>query len=190
MTDTNITKMLLANSLKDLMNKEEFDKISVDDIVKNCELTRQTFYYHFKDKYDLMNWIYYNETKKFMINYNKIENWTDGLKDICLYIQKNKTFYINALNTKGQNSFPEYLHDYITEVSTSVIKNVLSQEYDSRKWKFVVEFFSTSLVGIIIHWANDNMEEDSSEYIDQIKNIFDGNVYYELQKSNRFKDKK
>jgi len=54
MSDSNITKLALANSLKGLMVKEAFSNISVKDIVDDCGLTRQAFYYHFKDKYDLL----------------------------------------------------------------------------------------------------------------------------------------
>jgi len=53
----NITKLALANSLKGLMVKKAFSNISVRDFVDDCGLTRQAFYYHFKDKYDLVNWI-------------------------------------------------------------------------------------------------------------------------------------
>ena len=54
MSDSNITKLALANSLKGLLVKEAFSNISVKDIVDDCGLTRQAFYYHFKDKYDLL----------------------------------------------------------------------------------------------------------------------------------------
>jgi YidC/Oxa1 family membrane protein insertase len=54
MSDSNITKLALANSSKGLMVKEAFSNISVKDIVDDCGLTRQAFYYHFKDKYDLV----------------------------------------------------------------------------------------------------------------------------------------
>lgn len=75
MSDPNITKLALANSLKNLMLNKPFDKIRVADIVGNCGVTRTTFYYHFKDKYDLMNWIYYTETVPFMSAY---QGWRTG----------------------------------------------------------------------------------------------------------------
>lgn len=92
MPDSNITKLALADSLKKLMAEKAFNKIRVDDIVRGCGLTRQSFYYHFKDKYDLMNWIYYTETARFMASYDTLKHWTDGLKDLCYYMQQNKTF--------------------------------------------------------------------------------------------------
>lgn len=53
MTSSIISKKIIANSLKQLMEAEPFHKISVSDIMVNCQMRRQTFYYHFKDKFDL-----------------------------------------------------------------------------------------------------------------------------------------
>ena len=57
MADSNITKKALAGALKELMDTKPFQKISVSDICERCQMNRKSFYYHFKDKYDLMNWI-------------------------------------------------------------------------------------------------------------------------------------
>ena len=58
MADSNITKNALATSLKNLMKEKPFEKISVSDICDACGMNRKSFYYHFKDKYDLVNWIF------------------------------------------------------------------------------------------------------------------------------------
>jgi probable dihydroxyacetone kinase regulator len=181
MPDSNITKQALADCLKKLMAEKAFNKIRVDDIVSGCGLTRQSFYYHFKDKYDLMNWIYYTETARFVVPYETLEHWTDGLKDLCCYMQHNKAFYKNALNTAGQNSFPEYLNHYISAVTISVIEGMLDAEYDQEKWDFIVSFFSTAFVAFIVRWANNGMKEDPTEYISRIRGLFDGSVLSELE---------
>ncbi|AGL00180.1 dihydroxyacetone kinase transcriptional activator DhaS [Desulfoscipio gibsoniae] len=181
MPDSNITKLALANSLKGLMAKTAFNKICVSDIVGNCGLTRQAFYYHFKDKYDLMNWIYYTETACFMNSYNKVEHWMDGLTDLCNYMRQNKTFYINALNTTGQNSFQEYLHDYIRDISISVIESIKNTEFEEEKWGFIVEFISTAFVGLIVRWADNGMKDDPAEYVMKMRSLFDGSILCELE---------
>jgi len=185
MSDSNITRLALANSLKGLMAKTSFNKISVKDIVDDCGLTRQAFYYHFKDKYDLMNWIYYTETARFMSSYNKVEHWMDGLTDLCNYMRQNKTFYIKALNTTGQNSFQEYLHDYIRDISISVIENIKNTEFEEERWGFIAEFISTAFVGLIVRWANNGMKDDPAEYITKMRSIFDGSILSELESQSK-----
>ena len=73
-----ITKRALAQSLKKIAGKKEINKITITDITDKCGLNRQTFYYHFKDIYDLLEWIYMNEVIE-KIEKSKIdENWQQG----------------------------------------------------------------------------------------------------------------
>lgn len=174
MSDSNVTKLALANSLKKLMVKNPFGKISVSDIAGNCGLTRQAFYYHFRDKYDLMNWIYDTETAHFMNTNKDRGNWQEGLRELCDYMRQNKVFYINALNTTGQNSFQEFLHDYIRDFAfwgSGKIENAGLRE-DSRA--FIAEAFAIIFVGLTVRWANNGMKEEPAEYIAKLKNLFDG----------------
>lgn len=61
MADSNITKHALANAMKALLEEQSFDKISVSDICERCGMNRKSFYYHFRDKHDLVNWIFDTE---------------------------------------------------------------------------------------------------------------------------------
>ena len=91
MADSNMTKKALASALKELMKTVPFSKISVGDICNMCEMNRKSFYYHFKDKYDLINWIY---TSEFVVGLqNKIydSEW-NILEDLCDYFYENRDF--------------------------------------------------------------------------------------------------
>ena len=61
MADSNITKNALAAAMKKLMREKKLSKISIADICGECGMNRNSFYYHFRDKYDLVNWIFYTE---------------------------------------------------------------------------------------------------------------------------------
>ena len=52
----NITKTALEASLKKLLLKKPLDKITIRDLTEDCGISRMTFYYHFKDIYDLVEW--------------------------------------------------------------------------------------------------------------------------------------
>ena len=61
MADSNITKRALAVALKSLLAERPFAKVSVRDICEACGMSRKSFYYHFQDKYELLNWIFFTE---------------------------------------------------------------------------------------------------------------------------------
>ena len=51
------TKRTFAASLKRIMGKKPFSKITVSEIIQDCNMNRKTFYYHFEDIYALyLNW--------------------------------------------------------------------------------------------------------------------------------------
>ena len=89
-----ITKKALATSLKKLVSKKELSKITVVDITKDCGVNRQTFYYHFKDINDLMEWIYTNEVIQEIEEKHKntYQTWQQGFYYIFEYVSKNKGF--------------------------------------------------------------------------------------------------
>lgn len=84
MSSSLITKKALANSLKELMKDISLNKISVKNIVDNCGLNRQTFYYHFQDIFDLVEWIYKTEAVESIAQYRSYSTWTDGFYRIFM----------------------------------------------------------------------------------------------------------
>ncbi|WP_173472538.1 TetR/AcrR family transcriptional regulator C-terminal domain-containing protein [Eubacterium ruminantium] len=124
MADSNITKNALADSLKNLMQVKSFDKISISDICESCGMNRKSFYYHFCDKYDLLNWIFdIGFMENVNINYddNTDEDIVDKLwrvmSEMAEYFYTEKEFYRKALMIEGQNSFKEHFHDAIYPVT-------------------------------------------------------------------------
>ena len=67
MPRSNQTKHLLAESLQELMVTTPLEKISVNDIVDHAGVGRNTFYYHFEDKYDLVNWYFQSGITQFLV---------------------------------------------------------------------------------------------------------------------------
>ncbi|MEM1485781.1 dihydroxyacetone kinase transcriptional activator DhaS [Oscillospiraceae bacterium PP1C4] len=186
MSESTITKRVLAQSIKDLMQKTPLSKISVGDIAAHCGVSRNTFYYHFKDKYELVNWIYYTETLEQMSSFSDREHWEEGLCNLCLYMQENKTFYINALSVMGQNSFTEYLVNFYYHLLITCIEelNVVPQ-LDEGDVRFAARFYTYAFVGLISEWAKDGMREYPIEHINRIKEIIDGSMVKELQSRRR-----
>ncbi|HEX3039291.1 MAG TPA: dihydroxyacetone kinase transcriptional activator DhaS [Caproiciproducens sp.] len=172
MSDSLITKRAIAASVKELMKKKGLEKISVSEIVENCGINRQTFYYHFKDKYDLIDWIYYNEVVS-VVTQNKLhENWSDVVRDVLRSMKQEQYFYTNALNVTGQNSF----QDYLFEVTKGLVMEILDEiaddsKIENRDKEFIAAFNAYGLVGITVRWARSGMKEQPDEIVLRLSHL-------------------
>ncbi len=172
MSDSLITKKAIAEGMKELTRKKSFDKITVSDITEACGLNRQTFYYHFQDKYELVNWIYYNDIISNIIDDLTYENSLDKVLQMLKRMKSEDYFYINTLKASVKNEFEEYLIKVVTELFCDIIgkiaKNTTMEENEIR---FIAEFYAFGMTGTITAWAIHGMKE-SPEYITaQIKNL-------------------
>lgn len=152
MPDSNITKRALAAALKELMRDRPFTKISVGDICEKCEMNRKSFYYHFKDKYDLVNWIYYTEFITAVQGKEYKGNWS-LINDLCVYFYENRDFYRKTLQIEGQNSFSEYFAEIVSAILSEELKDIFAEE---ESIDFFVNFYTDAFVCAIKRWLLGN----------------------------------
>ena len=105
---SNITKIAMAQSLKRMLLIKDLDKITISDITNDCGINRQTFYYHFKDIYDLLEWIFANEVVKKIEKETTIKNWQENFKYVLDYMLENKKFY----QENNRPYYPWYVERY------------------------------------------------------------------------------
>lgn len=170
MSDSKITKYALANALKDLMNARPFAKINVGEICAKCNVNRKTFYYHFKDKYDLVNWIFYNEFIEDFSQKPFHKSW-ESLLYMCRYLYENKEFYRNALDITGQNSFYEYFGELLTPYIASYLDPIFEDDIHRH---FYVDFFCDATRIAIVRWINDGATIAPEEFVQMVRKAATG----------------
>lgn len=151
MADSNITKRALAAALKELMNEMPFSKIRISDICTKCDMNRKSFYYHFKDKYDLINWIFDTEYLA-MASKKTYKYRIDSLLDISTYFYENRKFYCNALEVKGQNSFIEHFHVILRVVAQERVKELFENQAIP---KLYIDLTADSWMCAIVRWIRE-----------------------------------
>ncbi len=179
MPDTSSTKMALAASMKQLMEKKDFSKISVGEICETCGINRKSFYYHFRDKYDLVNWIYYVDFLEHIHVTEDDNGWTI-FSSICHYFYSEAAFYRNALKIEGQNSFRDYFYETLAAYLRYFLQDIYPEEDQQ---KFSITFFCDAYYSAICRWltAKDIMPVD--EFLEHIRKIL--NTSAELVIKNR-----
>ncbi|MEA4911271.1 MAG: TetR/AcrR family transcriptional regulator C-terminal domain-containing protein [Oscillospiraceae bacterium] len=161
MSESLITKKALAASLRELMTSLPFEKVSVGDICEHCGMSRKSFYYHFRDKYDLVNWIFNVEFLTAAQSKAYADAW-EFLSDICGYFYDNKEFYISALQVEGQNSFTEYFYDVFQPVVSEYLKDEFS---DPEHSDFYATFFIDGMRVALIRWLKDNAKIEPDVFV-------------------------
>lgn len=167
------TNKLLAESLKQLMHHTAFEKITIKNITDAVGLIRPTFYNHFSDKYELIEWIFYNDIIahiKALIEENMIQ---EAILLMLNRMEQDKEFYIKALKIKGQNSFESILYKNFSELLLNIFKNN-SNESEMHSILITPEnlskYYANGITFIITSWIEDEMRIPAKEvaniYID------------------------
>lgn len=179
MSESLITKKAIAKGFKDLLKIKTFDKITISDITGQCGLNRQTFYYHFQDKYGLVNWIYYQEAIMVITQDLNFENWDTKVLELLTIMKEDAYFYQTTLNDISGNEFENYLFSVSKEIFMEMIEHLIDYtEINKEKKTFAAEFISYGVVGMIIAWAQNGMKQSPDEITKNIKDvIYDSRMF-------------
>ena len=171
MANSNITKKALAQSLKELGATKLLDKITVADITEHCGVNRQTFYYHFNDKYELLSWIYTQELFLPLTKDLTFENWGDKLIELFRYMKQKKKFFMNTIKCSN-NFYAEYLEKVFVELFNRAIEDLdIYNNLTEREKNIYARFFAYGLTGVIVDWTMKGMKDDETELSHLLQNM-------------------
>ncbi|RKI86797.1 TetR family transcriptional regulator [bacterium 0.1xD8-71] len=156
----------LAESFKQLLIKNPIEKITIKDITDGAGVIRPTFYNHFQDKYDLLEWIVKHELLGPFFPQLKRGHLEDGLILIFTNALQMKEFCIRAAKMEGQNSFESIVRKCIWEMLLTYIRTRCENRNFSHSWmtpEIVAEYYAQSLTFVVMTWIRKDMIISSEE---------------------------
>ena len=178
-----VTKRALEASLKNLLLKKPLSKITINDITEDCGISRMTFYYHFKDIYDLVEWSCLEDAKRALEGKKTYETWQQGILQIFEAVLENKPFIINVYRSVSREHVENYLfrltYDLLIGVVNEKSAGLTVREEDK---EFIADFYKYAFVGVMLNWVKDDMKEDPHRIVERISLIMHGNVTEALDK--------
>jgi probable dihydroxyacetone kinase regulator len=147
MANSTITKRALASAFKELMLDIPFSKITVSMICDRCGMNRKSFYYHFKDKYDLICHIL--DIEYFGSKYDKgrLPAW-DRIVYACNYFYNNRLFYGHLIELKGQEPFYQHFVNIFEPVVSEAIRELIARPEPD----MYINFYTDALIGAFERW--------------------------------------
>lgn len=184
---TEMTKILLSNSLKKLLSKKPLNKITVKNIASDCKLTRQTFYYHFQDIYELLDWTYKNEFGHILHN-SKNNNQEAVVKGILKYIKDNKSMFEHTIQSVGREHFESAVYPELYDFNKNIILETSSElDIPTEKINFLANLQTITLLSVVIQWANNGMKDNIDNIVQMLDltiNSATANVLKEYQEES------
>lgn len=170
-----ITKRALAASLGKLLLQKQFDKITVIDITEACGVNRQTFYYHFKDIQDLLEWLFNDSIEQAVRDKKTYTTWQQGFLQILHTIQHHKTAILNVYKAMRYEKLVYYMQTVTTSFILSVVEEkaqyVALAEEDLR---FITSFYAYAFSGIILDWIRRGMSQNPEQITENLSLLVKG----------------
>ncbi len=178
-----ITKKALAASFKKLLSERPLDAITVVEIAEDCEVNRQTFYYHFRDIYDLINWIYTTEATKALAGKKTYDSWQEGFTHIFEYALENRVFVLKTYHSRSREHLIRYLHEVTYGLLIGVVEEK-SQEIRVRDEDkaFIADFYKHAFVGLVLDWIESGMMEQPRLIVDRLSTLIQGDITTALER--------
>lgn len=156
-------------SLKTLLKTKPLDKITIVDIVEDCEVNRQTFYYHFQDIYDLIEWIYTSEALKVIGDKKTYATWQEGFFHIFEYIENNRDFVMSTYHSVSR----EHLENFLYQETYRLLMDVVEEQAKDKSVReedkaFIANFYKYGFVGIMLEWIQEGMKADIEELVNKM----------------------
>ena len=161
------TKLTLCNSLKKIMKQKPFSKITVSELIKDCNLYRKTFYYHFEDIYGLLKWMLEQETFEIVKQFDLLVDYEDVFNFVIDYVEKNAYFLNCIYDSVGRDELKRFLYqDFIGVINTLVLdtEKKLELEVEDSFRDFVCNFYTEAIAGMLINLFQ-NLEKYNQDQV-------------------------
>lgn len=177
-----MTKRALAASLKNLLLQKPLTKITISDIAEDCGISRMTFYYHFKDIYDLVEWTCQEDAARALEGKKTYDTWQEGFLNIFHAVQANKAFIMNVYRCVSRERIEQYLNPLIHSLILGVVEEKSAgMRVSGEDKRFIASFYEYAFIGVMLEWIGSGMKEDPALLVERTSRVVHGSVLRALE---------
>lgn len=176
--------MAIVDTFVRLLNQKPLSKITVTEIIEECEVSRNTFYYYFEDIFALVEYLFSAEMDKLPEITETCATLGDQCEIVLVFLKDNKLALKHVYKSVNKDQLERYLFKALDKAMLDFMKNLIPGiDADDEDIQFLARYHKYALQGFIIDWlANDNDEELVS-LLRRISNLSEDSIRSYLQRS-------
>ena len=170
------TKQAITQSFLKIAEKKPIGKITVRDIVDDCGVNRNTFYYYYSDIYALIEEILTNEMIVTEPDGNDSKFLSDVFTQTVLFMLAHKQAVLNIYRSVGREMLEQMTHRNASTIFTKYIDSKLSDHpgIDPYDRDLIISFFMHAVTGVLFDWVAEGMKEDAAKLMRRLRIIMTG----------------
>ena len=176
-------KAIMASFVK-LLEERPLSKVTVKDIVEDCGINRNTFYYHFEDIPSLIEAIVREETETVLHNHEAIESFEECLEIASRFILQHRKAALHIYNSSGRDIYQRYLMQMCRYVVESYINTKFTDFHPSEEDSdIILQLYSCQCFGLFIDWLEGGLKDDFPRRMDRLCHLRKGLIEETFRRS-------
>lgn len=175
---TNLTKRAMADALKRLLHKRTLEHITVQDVADEADVSRKTFYYHFHDIYELVEWMLVEDCKA-LANGSDGGAWVQDLAAGLDYTTENQGWLQNIYASMDRMELERILRKIIAPIIRTCLTQALhGRPANEEKRQFMQDIFTYGVTGLFLSWMGEGMRSDATFLQDKLIPFFADSIQF------------
>ena len=155
------TKEIIARTFTELLEEKSMAKITVKDIVERCGVNRNTFYYHFRDIPDVVEFILKKKWDEILEAPQEKTSILECMEEMASLVRDNRKLMLNVYKSVKRDTFLVYMNEIATYIITEYFeKNLDKFDLNRDEISILIKYYECLFIGILMEWLNNALEDD------------------------------
>lgn len=170
-------KLVIADTFSQMLYKEDIDKITVTKLIAECHISRQTFYYHFKDIMDVLEWTFQRATQELVEKSLSVEDRIKSLTAFVTFVRQNRAKLEKLLDSRRwvqiEGMLVEAATIYLAELARNKVPDI---ELSVDDLEVMLKFYACGMVGVLLQYV-DKPNLNEQKLVIQMEKIITGKMF-------------
>lgn len=162
------TKFHFGKTFLKLLETHSIDEITISQLCEKSNYSRETFYYHFKDKYDLIRWIHYYQSTYYFEKFYPIEPWDSVIDRILHETIRTSIFYTRGFEDDSYNNLEKSMLEHTNHLYTEMVKDTLATDDLPNNFKILIKYNANGSVLLVKEWIMNDFKIPKSTFKEAI----------------------
>ena len=155
------TKEIIARTFTELLDEKPMSKVTVKDIVERCGVNRNTFYYHFRDIPDVVEFIFKKKWDEILESPQEKSSILECMEEMAALVRSNRKLMLNVYKSVKRDIFLVYMNEVATYIITEYFdKNMSEFNLEKEEIQMLIKYYKCLFIGILMEWLDRGLEDD------------------------------